>query len=100
MIYITQLIFVKDGHESDFHAFEDVAIPLIEKYNGQLIYRIRPAKENFVSSEQELPYEIHLVSFPAEADLANFMKDDSRKKVIHLKEKSVRSQLLIKGHKM
>lgn len=100
MIYITQLIFVREGSEALFHQFEEVAIPLIAKYNGQLIYRVRPPREAFISGEDELPYEIHLVSFPAESDLANFMKDDSRGKVIHLKEASVRSQLLIKGQKM
>jgi len=41
MIYITQLIYIKDGQESVFHQFEDVAIPLISKYNGRLMLRIR-----------------------------------------------------------
>jgi hypothetical protein len=49
MIYITQLIFVKEGKEEIFLEFENYAIPLMEKYNGKIIYRLRPSKENFIN---------------------------------------------------
>lgn len=98
MIYITQLIFVRKGKEAIFLEFEALVIPLMEKYNGQIVYRIRPTKENFVSSNtEELPYEVHLVSFDSEDDLNAYMKDDSRLEFIHLKEASVKSILLVKG---
>lgn len=100
MIYITQLIFVKEGKESVFLEFEDFAIPLLEKYNGQLIYRLRPTKEAFISKAKELPYEIHFISFDSDKDLTNFMKDDSRLKYMHLKDESIKSTLLVKGEKM
>ena len=100
MIYITQLIFVKEGKEAIFHEFEDVAIPLIEKYNGSLLYRVRPDKNSFVSGEEEKPYEIHFISFESESDLHNFMRDKSRLEFIHLKDESVKSMLLVKGTKM
>lgn len=100
MVYITQLIFVKEGKEDVFHQFEDLAIPLIEKYNGRIIHRIRPDKHSFIAGDSELPYEIHLVSFDSERDLENFMKDDTRQQFIHLKDESVRSMLLVKGTKM
>jgi hypothetical protein len=45
MIYLTQLIFVKEGKENVFHEFEDFAIPLMEKYNGRIIHRLRPQKK-------------------------------------------------------
>ena len=100
MIYITQLIFVKPGKEDVFHQFEDVAIPLIERYNGKLIYRLRPDEDSFISAAEERPYEIHFVSFDSEGDLENFMRDESRLKFMHLKNESVRSMLLVKGGKM
>jgi len=31
MIYITQLIYIKDGQENIFHQFENIAIPTILK---------------------------------------------------------------------
>lgn len=80
--------------------FEDFAIPLMEKYNGRIIYRLRPTKENFIGENKELPYEIHFMSFESEQDLSKFMKDDSRLKFAHLKNESLTSTLLIKGEKI
>ena len=100
MIYLTQLIFVKDGQEAVFHEFEAMALPLLEKYNGSVIYRVRPAKENFVLAKADLPYEIHFLSFESEEDFKAFMKDDSRQAFLHLKEQSIRSSILIKGQRI
>jgi hypothetical protein len=38
MIYLTQLIYIQEGQESIFHQFEDIAIPIIPKYNGQIYF--------------------------------------------------------------
>lgn len=100
MIYITQLIFVKEGKEGTFLEFEDHALPLMEKYNGRIIYRLRPTKEAFISEQKELPYEIHFISFDSELDLVNFMNDDRRLAFLHLKNESITSTLLVKGEKM
>ena len=100
MIYITQLVFVKEGKEAVFHQFEDFVIPLINKYNGRMIYRVRPAESSFVSALEERPYEIHFVSFDSGQDFQNFMRDDSRLNYIHLKDESVKSTVFIKGVKL
>ncbi len=100
MIYLTQLIFVKEGKENSFHEFEDFAIPLMANYGGRMIYRIRPTEENYISSQDELPYEIHFISFDTEENLTRFMNDDARLSFIHLKDESVKSILLVKGEKV
>jgi hypothetical protein len=100
MIYFTQLIYVKEGQESVFHQFEDIAIPLISKYNGRLLLRVRPTENDFIVSEMEKPYEIHFGTFDSEHDFQNFMKDDERKQFLHLKEQSIKAALLIKGTKI
>ncbi|MBA4850614.1 DUF1330 domain-containing protein [Emticicia sp. BO119] len=100
MIYITQLIFVKEGKEAVFHEFEDNVLPLIEKFNGKLLYRVRPDNPAYIVAEGEKPYEIHFVTFESESDLQAYMKDDGRLKFIHLKNDSVQSMLLVKGNKM
>jgi antibiotic biosynthesis monooxygenase (ABM) superfamily enzyme len=97
MIYLTQLIFVKEGKEDIFLEFEDFAIPLMEQYNGEIIYHLRPTEENFIEEVKDLPYEIHFISFDSEKDFAAFMKDDSRLEFIHLKKESVKSTFLVKG---
>lgn len=100
MLYITQLIYIKPGQENVFHAFEDVAIPMIAKYNGKLLLRIRPADDAFVEHQIDKPYEIHLVQFDAEPDFKAFMQDEERKKFLHLKEQSIKSSILIQGVKL
>ncbi len=69
MIYITQLVFVKKGKEEKFLEFEDHAIPLMEKYNGKILYRVRPAEDAFIDLSKDPPYEIHFISFDLEQDL-------------------------------
>lgn len=97
MIYLTLLIFVKDGKEEIFHQFEDLVIPILKNYNGTLIYRIRPKAEDYISYQSDLPYEIHFLSFECEEDFIDFTKDHRRKSFLHLKEDAISSTLLIKG---
>lgn len=99
MIYLTQLIFIHPGKEEVFHQFEDMALPLLDRYNGKILYRIRPDAQSVVSALEEVPYEIHFVSFEGELDFNNFLQDETRKDFLHLKADSVRSSLLIKGEK-
>ncbi len=100
MLYFTMLIFVKEGQEKVFQEFENLAIPLLKEHNGKIIYRIRPTKDNYISYEDELPYEIHFLSFNTEQDFKNFRKDERRKAFLHLKEASIKSTLLVKGEKI
>ncbi len=100
MIYITMMIFVKEGKETAFHEFEYAVLPILENYEGKLIYRIRPNTDSIVHNEKEVPYEIHFLSFPNEEALLAFGNDEKRKKFIHLKEDSIRFTLMIKGEKV
>lgn len=100
MIYITQLIFIKKGKEEVFHEFEEHAIPIISRYNGRLLLRIRPNPDEIIEKEMDAPYEVHLVEFDAESDFENFKKDEERKKFMHLKESSIRSAFMYKGEKI
>ena len=99
-IFITQLIYIKKGKEAIFHQFESVAIPLIQKYNGTLLLRIRPTLKTIIESNTENPYEVHLVEFSEEKDFENFMRDEERKQFLHLKEASIKISILIKGSKL
>ena len=99
-MYITQLIYIIPGQEEVLDRFEDIAIPIIAKYNGKLLFRVRPDESDYVESKIEKPYEIHLVEFTNEDDFRNFMKDETRNKFLHLKEQSIRSVILIRGEKL
>ena len=100
MIYITQLIYIKQGQEAVFNEFEQIAIPTIANYNGRLLLRVRPSDSAFISANMGKPYEIHLVEFDDMQDFENFMHDEERKKFLHLKEQSIESSMLIQGVKI
>jgi uncharacterized protein (DUF1330 family) len=100
MIILTQLIYIKQGQEQVFHQFEDIAIPIILKYNGRLLLRVRPNDTSFIEHHIEKPYEIHLVEFNTPQDFENFKQDEERKMFLHLKEQSIKTSILIQGVKI
>lgn len=99
-IYITQLIYVIPGQEKVFNQFEDIAIPQISKYNGKLLLRTRVEQKAVIEQNMETPYEIHLVVFASQQDFENYMKDEERKKFLHLKNQSIKAAVLIQGTKL
>jgi uncharacterized protein (DUF1330 family) len=100
MIYITQLIYIIPGQEEIFDQFEAVAIPIISKYNGRLLFRVRPKEDSFIENQVDKPYEIHLVEFDSEQGFKNFAKDEERRKFLHLKERSIKTSILYQGIKL
>ena len=97
MIYITQLVYLSPGKEAAFNTFEDAVIPLISRHGGQLLLRLRPTLESVIAAEIEVPYEIHLVRFNSQEDLKAFSEDPERQRMLHLKNESVRSSVIVKG---
>src|SRR4051812_1883385 len=100
MIFITQLIYIVKGQEHVFDEFEKIAIPIVSRYNGRLLLRVRPTEKTFLESHIERPYEIHLVEFETQRDFESFKNDEERKNVLHLKEKSIKTSILIQGEKL
>jgi uncharacterized protein (DUF1330 family) len=100
MIFITQLIYIIEGQEQVFDEIESIAIPTILKYNGRLLFRVRPTENNFIESHIDKPYEIHLVEFETEQNFDNFKQDEGRKKFLHLKDQSIKTSILIQGTKL
>jgi uncharacterized protein (DUF1330 family) len=97
MLYVTQLVYLHPGKEHAFHEFEDTVLPLLKKYEGELLLRLRPSAESVIAGSLETPYEVHLVRFPDEAALAAYARDDERERVLSLKNEAVRATLLVKG---
>jgi hypothetical protein len=96
-MYFTQIIFIQEGKEDVFNEFEAIAIPKIAAYNGELTYRIRPDRKNFINNIDELPYEVHYGYFNSKADFERFKMDEERKSYLHLFKESVKKVVLIEG---
>jgi uncharacterized protein (DUF1330 family) len=97
MIYLTQLIYVHEGREADFQRFEEIVLPRLSRYSGELLLRVRPGQTSKIGGTSDLPYEVHVVRFETEEGLARYSDDEERQRWLHLKNESVRSTLLIKG---
>lgn len=97
MICLTQLVYVYPGREAVFEEFEAAVIPLLARYQGELMLRLRPGPGSVVSATIEVPYEMHLIRFPSEQHLNGFSNDPERLRWLHYKQASVRAMLLVKG---
>ncbi|HEY4197205.1 MAG TPA: hypothetical protein VGM63_16800 [Mucilaginibacter sp.] len=97
MLYYTQIIFVKKGKEDQFNLFESHVLPLLKKYNGILIYRVRPSDSAVIESTIDRPYELHVVTFPERKDFEGYSGDQERLQYMHLKEGAIEKVLLIEG---
>ena len=97
MIYLTQLVYVQQGEEQAFREFEDVVLPLLANYGGELLLRLRPTAESVLTASIEVPYELHFLRFESEEGLDRYGRDEARKRVLELKERSLRATLLVKG---
>ena len=100
MLYITLLIYVCNEKEDVFREFENLALPMLDDYNGKLLLRLRPNETSIVSVEGESPYEVHFLSFESEQDFNAYIQDPRRKEFLHLKEESIKATLLVKGEKV
>ena len=98
MLYYTQIIFIRKDQESTFHSFEDQVLPLLSRHNGELIYRVRPAASDVLTSAFDHPYEIHIVSFTDRKSFEDYRDDPERLQYMYLKDKSVDRVILIEGN--
>ena len=95
---ITQVIYLNEGGEKNFLEYESLVLPLLEKYNGKLELRIRPAAENFIYPvKSELPYELHIVSFETKADFLKFKDDPVRTKHHELFQRAVKRVVVLES---
>jgi hypothetical protein len=97
MAYVTQLIYVREGHEADFELFEAIVLPRLIGYSGELVLRLRPEPSSKIGGTAELPYQVHIVRLETDEDLARYSQDEERQRWVHLKDSSVRSALLVEG---
>lgn len=97
MLYYTQLVYIKKDQEQTFNLFEDKVLPLLNKYNGSLIYRVRLDKKNIIQTSIGSPDELHIVTFPTKEDFNHYKNDNERVQHLSLKEASIENVILIEG---
>jgi hypothetical protein len=97
MVYLTQLVYVRPGEEETFLQFEAVVLPLLARYEGELLLRLRPTADSVVEAAIEVPYELHFLRFKSEEGLSQYGRDPARQRVLELKDRSLRTSLVVQG---
>ena len=93
---LTLLYYLNPGGEADFLKYEESVLPLLEKHNGRLLYRIRPPKESFIyPAGDEQPYEVHVVTFGSKQDFLEYKNDPERQKHIELGSRAIKKIRMI-----
>jgi uncharacterized protein (DUF1330 family) len=98
MIYINKLIYIVPGKESVFDEFEKVSIPIIARYDGELLLRTMPGR--VLEATIEVPYEIQFVSFPSVEHYERYRYDEEREAHMHLKEEAVRRSFMLMSYEI
>ncbi len=94
MIYLIAHLHVLPGQELAFQTYEKTVLPIFKEYGGKVLQALRPlrpmpsshstkkvaTKKVYTGTqadrfENEVPYEIHVLSIPSESALAAYRND-------------------------
>lgn len=94
-IYYTLSVYLREGQEEVFQAYENKVLPLLPKYNGKLELRLKINK-----TAPDHPDEIHVISFLNETDFTAYRNDPERLRYASMFQDSVAKAMLVQGVKM
>jgi hypothetical protein len=96
MIYYTQLLQVRPGHEQALRDFENATLPILARHEGRLLCQMLLEGDACLHNDSEYS-ELHLLSFTSKEHFAAYLADDERQQMLHMKQESVISVLLVEG---
>jgi uncharacterized protein (DUF1330 family) len=71
-ITLCVLLWAREGREQALFAYEDLVLQLVPDHGGAVVQRARSSGSN------GQPLEIHVLVFPSEQKLSEYMTDDRR----------------------
>ena len=93
-VYMNVLIYLKPGQGEVFRAYEDGALPRLERYGGRVECMFKPER---IVGGLELPDEVHLLSFESEQGFEQYRADPRVTELGALREASVAKAIFIRG---
>ena len=97
MLYLTVMLYLYEGKEAAFANYEEQVLPLLQRYGGKMLYRTQPALETELPHRQELPYEMHLLSFPSEIAFQDYLQDPDRIALTLLQRSIIRKAVVMQS---
>jgi uncharacterized protein (DUF1330 family) len=77
------LLTAKPGNEARLVEYEDQVLALLGRHGARLLQRVRAI------DPQDAPQEVHLIEFPSEAALQEYMDDPARLALTDLREQGI-----------
>jgi uncharacterized protein (DUF1330 family) len=93
-LYLTVLLYLKQGKYDQFYEYEQRVKPIIESYGGQFEKVIKPTG---VIGDLPLPDEIHLLSFPSETHFQSYRADPKLPEIAQMRAEAVEKTVIISG---
>ena len=92
-IYRVVSLWVRSGAVSQFEAYERKAARIMRKYGGSIEQVIRTVHEY----SQDIPFEIHLVSFPGPEQFAAYRADPELLSLATDRESAILKTVVVPG---
>lgn len=93
-IYMTVLIYLKEGQEAVFHEYERQAAKVMARHNGRFEQLIKP---DTVNGDLPLPNEIHILSFATSDGFASYRQDPDSAALAPMRIASVEKAIFLQG---
>lgn len=93
-IYLTVLIYLKQGKEALFHDYERQAAQVMARHNGRFEQIIKP---DTVNGDLPLPDEIHVLSFATPEGFAHYRQDPDSQALASMRLASVERAIFLQG---
>jgi uncharacterized protein (DUF1330 family) len=84
---VTLCVFLTavSGHERDLVEYEDQVLGLLSAHGANLVTRVRTVDPH------DAPHEVHVIEFPSEAALQQYMDDPARLALSDLRDQAIAS---------
>ena len=92
-IYRVVSLWVRSGAVAEFEAYERKAARIMRKYGGSIEKVIRTGQEN----SPDMPFEIHLVSFPGQEQFAAYRADLELLSLVTDRESAILKTVVVPG---
>jgi len=87
-------LYIHEGHEAEFEQFESAAARIMQRYGGAIDRRIGIAPR---AAGENLPHEVHILSFPDEASLHSYRTDPELLGLADLRSRAIRETVVWMG---
>ena len=97
MLYLTVLLYIHEGQEAAFAEYEARVRPIMARYGGKMLYRTNPEADSAAAPDQELPYEMHLLSFPDHDAFMAYRQDPERTELAPLQGRIIKRAVVMRN---